>query len=110
LRTRGLRASWRRLLLQLFPPAGTPGTAALYAPPAGIGAPAAVPASDAPRASIVIPVHGQLAHTLACLQALAAHPPATACEVIVVDDCPADGSASVLAAIDELGRASCRGR
>src|SRR5690606_4021232 len=64
--------------------------------------PAAVPASDAPRASIVIPVHGQLAHTLACLQALAAHPPATACEVIVVDDCSPDETASVLAAIDGL--------
>ena len=102
LRTRGMRASWRRLALQLFPPARAPGTAALYAPPAGIGAPAAVPASDAPRASIVIPVHGQLAHTLACLQALAAHPPATACEVIVVDDCSPDETASVLAAIDGL--------
>ena len=73
LRNRGLRASWRRLRAQLFPSAG--GMAAPLMGATAADAPARVPASPSPRASIVIPVHGQLRHTLACLQAIAAHPP-----------------------------------
>ena len=55
-----------------------------------------------PVASIVIPVHGQLQHTLACLQALADHPPAAAVEVLVVDDASPDGTAAALAGIAGL--------
>ena len=84
LRTRGLAASWARLLRQFH---RTPIPAsALYTPPATAFSPFALPTSPAPRASIVIPVFVAFAHTLACLRAIAAHPPAVAFEVIVVDD------------------------
>ena len=102
LRTRGLRASWQRLSLHLFPPARGPAATSLYSPGAPAAAPASVPASPSPRASIVIPVHGELAHTLACLHALAAHPPAAGCEVIVVDDASPDGTAAALAGVAGL--------
>ena len=85
LRTRGLGPTWARVRRQFArraPPASEP----LYFPDAGAFQPFAVPASGAPRASIVIPVYNQAAHTLACLRALAEHPPTTACEIIVVDD------------------------
>lgn len=102
LQTRGLHASWRRLSLHLFPPARDPATPGLYSPGTPDTAPTGVPASAAPRASIVIPVHGQLAHTLACLHALAAHPPAVDCEVIVVDDASPDDTATALAGVAGL--------
>ncbi len=89
LRTRGWHASWQRVLRQLrrVPASQRP---PLYLPEATAFAPFAVPVSDAPRASIVIPVYNQFAHTLACLRALAAHPPQAAIEIIVVDDGSSD--------------------
>ena len=101
LRNRGLRASWRRLGAQLFPSPGGVAAPLLAATAAG-GAPAWVPASPSPRASIVIPVHGQLRHTLACLRAIAAHPPAAPCEVIMVDDASPDGTAEALSGVEGL--------
>ncbi|HST46097.1 MAG TPA: glycosyltransferase [Luteimonas sp.] len=85
LRTRGWRQSWRRVRAEF---AGVPAARrpALYRPGPTPFAPFALPTSAAPRASIVIPVYGQFAHTLACLRAIAAHPPTAAFEVIVVDD------------------------
>ena len=100
LRTRGLAATWRRLTLQ-FRRAPT-STAGLYRPPQAPFAPFAVPTSDAPRASIVIPVHGAFPHTLACLRAIAAHPPRAPIEVIVVDDASPDDSLARLQAIAGL--------
>lgn len=100
LRTRG----WRATLAQArerFAPVAAP-AADLWFPPATPFAPFAVSASDAPRASIVIPVYGQLAHTLACLRALAAHPPAAPVEVIVVDDASADETPTVLPQVEGL--------
>jgi len=94
LRTRGLAASWQRLKLQFR--RGTAPVQALYAPDAAPFAPFSLPTSDAPRASIVIPVYGAFAHTLACLRALAAHPPRNAFEVIVVDDASPDDSVAML--------------
>jgi len=84
LRTRGWRASWMRARRQLQP-ARLP-AASLYRPAPAAFAPFALPVSDAPRASLVVPVYGQVGHTLACLRALAAHPPRDPFEVIVVDD------------------------
>ena len=46
----------------------------------------ALPTSDEPLVSVIIPVHGQLQVTLCCLAAIAAHAPATRFEVIVADD------------------------
>jgi len=99
LRTRGVRASWERVLRQLrtVPIEQRP---ALYLPQPEPFAPFAVPHSDAPVASIVIPVYNQFAHTLACLRAIAAHPPAVAIEVIVSDDGSSDETASALAQVD----------
>ena len=100
LRTRGWRATLAQAR-QRFGPAPLPATD-LYLPPAIPFAPFAVPASAMPRASIVIPVYGQLAHTLACLRAIAAHPPRAAVEVLVVDDASGDDSPVVLPRIEGL--------
>ena len=100
LRTRGLAASWQRLKLQ-FRRSVVP-TQPLYAPDAAPFAAFALPTSDAPRASLVIPVHGHFAHTLACLRTLAAHPPRAPFEVIVVDDASPDDSLAKLSQIDGI--------
>ena len=65
-------------------------------------APFALPVSDTPHVSIVIPVHGKLAYTLACLRSLAKHGAKAPFEVIVVDDASPDDSAATLALIDGL--------
>jgi GT2 family glycosyltransferase/glycosyltransferase involved in cell wall biosynthesis len=103
LHTRGWRASWARAQLHLQPHA-TRDRTGLYAPAADPFVPFAVPraASATPRASIVIPVFNQFAHTLACLRALAAHPPAVECEVLVIDDGSSDATAGALAQVEGL--------
>ena len=95
LRTRGWRHTWRRIRQQ-FAPVAVPRGAPLLPADRSAFAPFAVPASDAPAASIVIPVHGQWAHTLACLRAIAAHPPGVPVEVVVVDDASPDDTLSML--------------
>ncbi len=100
LRSRGVEASWRRLKLQFW--GGAIPAQALYVPAAAPFAPFSLPSSDAPRASIVIPVHGAFAHTLACLRALAAHPSRTPFEVIVVDDASPDDSLAKLAQVEGI--------
>ena len=103
LRSRGWRATWQRAWLQLRPAPPPPVT--LYRPAPLPFAPLALPptvASPTPRASIVIPVYNHCQATLACLRALAAHPPATACEVIVVDDGSSDDTAAWMAQVDGL--------
>lgn len=101
LRTRGGRASWQRVRMQ-FRHATPAHRARLYAPEAAPFAPFTVPHADAPRASIVIPVFNQFAHTLACLRALAAHPPQAGIEIIIVDDGSSDTTATALPQIDGL--------
>ncbi|MFC4727805.1 glycosyltransferase [Coralloluteibacterium thermophilus] len=98
LRTRGLRGTVERILRE-FAPAPRVAPAALWLPDAE--APIALPVSDTPRASIVIPVHGQLAHTLGCLRALSVHAD-TPFETIVVDDASPDGTAEALADVAGL--------
>ncbi len=103
LRTRGAAATWRRVALQFQrAPAGT---GALYLPaatPLAPFAPFALATAETPRASIVIPVYGAFAHTLACLRAIAAHPPLAPFEVVVVDDASPDDSLERLRAIGGL--------
>lgn len=100
LRTRGAAATWRRLALQFRRAPVTAG--ALFLPAPAPLAPFALPTAATPRASIVIPVHGAFAHTLACLRAIAAHPPQVPFEVIVVDDASPDDSLEKLRAIAGL--------
>jgi GT2 family glycosyltransferase len=53
--------------------------------------PFAVPASETPEVTVIIPVHGKLAWTLACLRSIAAHPPSVPVEIMVVDDASSEG-------------------
>ena len=101
LRTRGLRSSWERARAQLAPPSRAL-REGLYLPEAAPFAPFALATDAQPRASIVIPVYGQFAHTLACLRAIAAHPPAAAFEVIVVDDGSPDETPRQLPRVEGL--------
>ena len=101
LRTRGWQATWQRIrvhtralpALQREP---------LHLPAATPFAPFAVPHSVEPRVSIVIPVYNHVAHTLACLRALAAHPPQVPCEILVVDDGSSDETVQWMPRIEGL--------
>ncbi len=61
-----------------------------------------LPSSEAPTVSVIIPVYGQIEHTLRCLSSIATHAPKTPIEVIVVDDASPDGSAEALARVEGL--------
>ena len=52
-----------------------------------------LPTSDAPIASVIIPVQGKTDDTIGCLRAIGDHPPKFPFEVIIVDDSPADNIA-----------------
>ena len=102
LHTRGWRGSLARAHLHLQPRPRRE-RLALYAPVTTGFAPFAVPAGSAtPRASIVIPVFNHFAHTLACLRALAAHPPLADCEILVIDDGSSDETANALPQVEGL--------
>jgi len=95
LRTRGWRMSWERTRIQLRH-APDIERAPLYFPLATDATPLRLATSDAPVASIVIPVYNHYAHTLTCLRALAEHPPQAAHEIIVIDDGSTDATATAL--------------
>ena len=95
LRTRGWRTTVDRVRVQLSRAAPLPANR-LYQPESTAFTAFSVATNDAPLASIVIPVYNQFAHTLACLRALAAHPPSKLFEVIVVDDGCSDETAAAL--------------
>ena len=101
LRTRGWRATLQRVGVHLRrqpPPRREP----LFVPAATPFAPFAVPAGDEPVASVIIPVYNHARHTLACLRALAAHPPAAACEILVIDDGSSDETRDWMAQVEGL--------
>ncbi len=103
LRTRG----WRATLQRAGQVAGRhlqrqPATAPLYLPSERRFEPFAVPFSAMPTASIVIPVYNHADQTLACLRALAEHPPRTPVEIIVSDDGSSDATQPWLARIEGL--------
>lgn len=97
LRQRGLGATLAAVRHRLLPEAPAPvvdGT---------VDAPIAFPIpAGAVRASIVIPVHGKLEYTLACLRALAGGGLPDGTEVIVVDDASPDDTGDVLPTLPGL--------
>lgn len=52
--------------------------------------PLALPTSEQPRVSVIIPVYGKFALTYDCIRSIAQHLPEASFEVIVVDDCSTD--------------------
>ncbi|WP_372361166.1 glycosyltransferase [Xanthomonas sp. NCPPB 1325] len=101
MRTRGWRATWQRIRVHTQAPPVALGTP-LWLPDATPFDVFAVPHSAAPRVTVVIPVYNHIVHTLACLRALAAHPPRLAIEIIVVDDGSSDATAVQLPQIEGL--------
>ena len=79
-----------------------PNAAPLVPQPSEHFTPFAVPASDTPQVSIVIPVFNKIAYTAACLRSLAEHAEGIAFETIVVDDGSTDATAQRLAQIDGI--------
>lgn len=98
---RGLRGTLGRVVQELRPGHGH-GRLALTLPAALPFRPFAVPRTDEPLASIVIPVHNHFAHTLACLRAISANASGIPFEIIVVDDASTDETALRLGGIDGL--------
>lgn len=101
LRQRGIGPTLERVREHLAPRRAAT-SASLYFPASPPFSAFGLATSDAPRASIVIPVYNQFAFTLACLRALAEHPPSVPHEVIVVDDGSSDETATSLAQIGGL--------
>ncbi|OOW86625.1 glycosyl transferase [Xanthomonas campestris pv. vitiswoodrowii] len=101
MRTRGWRATWQRIRVHTQAPPVALGTP-LWLPQAAPFAAFALPHSPTPRVTVVIPAYNHIAHTLACLRALAAHPPLLSVEIIVVDDRSSDATAEQLPQIAGL--------
>lgn len=96
LSTRGVAGTLRHLRQRRRGDAAGPVALRPVVAPASRQPPASLPTSDTPEVSIVIPIHGKLPYTCACLAALAEHAGPTPFEVIVVDDASPDDSAQVL--------------
>lgn len=64
--------------------------------------PFALPCSESPCVSVIIPAYGKLPYTLACLRSIARHGAKAPFEIIVVDDASPDESATTLAQIEGL--------
>jgi GT2 family glycosyltransferase len=98
---RGLRGTMARIA-QEFRPRGAADASWQLEPLDVPFAPFALPCSETPRVSVIVPVHGKLPYTLACLRSIARHGADAAFEVIVVDDASPDDSAAVLGHVDGL--------
>ncbi|MFO7179596.1 MAG: glycosyltransferase family 2 protein [Pseudomonadota bacterium] len=61
--------------------------------------PIEIPSSERPRVSIIVPVHGGLSATFACLEALAHTPVKTPFELLLVDDAAEDPVKQLLEAV-----------
>ncbi|WP_266169949.1 glycosyltransferase [Dyella subtropica] len=64
--------------------------------------PFALPVSNQPLVSVIIPIHGKVTYTLACLRSVAQYAPEAPFEVIVIDDASPDDSVARLAHVDGL--------
>ncbi|MFT4248257.1 MAG: glycosyltransferase [Pseudomonas sp.] len=101
LRTRGWRATWARVRVHTQRTPELP-REPLWLPASRPFEPFALPTASTPRVSVVIPVYNHVAHTLACLRAIAAHPPAVPFEVIVIDDGSGDATARQMPQVSGL--------
>lgn len=98
LRQRGFKTTLQAVRRVLFPPAA----AAATATPSEAVLALDFPVLDAVRTSLIIPVHGKLDYTLACLRAVLASGLPEGTEVIVIDDASPDDSGEVLSRIPGL--------
>lgn len=62
----------------------------------------ALPTSEQPLVSVIIPIYGKVNYTLRCLASIVQHPPGLPFEVIVVDDCSPDDSRKILSKVDGI--------
>ncbi|HUA79260.1 MAG TPA: glycosyltransferase [Dyella sp.] len=95
---RGLRSTWARIQ-QEFQDRPAQERSLGLEPLDTPFSPFAIPTSDEPRVSVIIPVHGKSAWTLACLRSIQRHGANTPFEVIVVDDTSPDDTVSKLSQI-----------
>ncbi len=98
LASRGLNGTLKRAADEFRRPATLPATPIATTPSEDFS-PFAVPTNAAPRVSIVMPVFGKIAYTVACLRSLAEHAGDVPFEVIVVDDASTDSTPARLAEI-----------
>jgi O-antigen biosynthesis protein len=59
-------------------------------------------ATETPDVSIVIPIYGQLAYTLNCIESLFSHESQYSAEIIIIDDCSPDVSGSYLPEVADI--------
>jgi GT2 family glycosyltransferase/glycosyltransferase involved in cell wall biosynthesis len=98
---RGLRGTLSRMM-QEFRPLPPEDLALELLPLEQPFAPFEVPHDDAPRVSVIIPVYGKLAWTLACLRSIAQYGSEAPIEILVVDDASPDDTAATLAQVQGL--------
>ena len=90
--SRGLRAAERVAAGRVVGAAAPPPAAGSLA-----AGPVAVPSTDRPVVSIVVPVYGEADMVAGCLRAIASSaPPELACEVVAVNDLPGDAASRAL--------------
>ncbi|NII10040.1 glycosyltransferase [Oleiagrimonas sp. C23AA] len=99
---RGLKATVTRITQEFRPRPALDTALDIEPADASPTVPGHLPSSEHPAVSVIIPVHGKLAYTLACLRSIARHGAGLPFEVIIVDDASPDDSADVLANIPGL--------
>jgi O-antigen biosynthesis protein len=98
---RGFRGTLSRVL-QEFKPLPPEESSLQLEPLDAPFSPFTVPCSEQPVVSVIIPVHGKLEWTIACLRSIARFGALTPFEVIVIDDASPDDSAKALPQIQGL--------
>lgn len=97
---RGIKGTFNRIRQEFQSPQVE--DLALSLEPSGALAPASIPFSDTPEVSVIIPVHGKLEWTIACLRSIARHGATVSFEVIVIDDASPDETHATLSTIKGL--------